>query len=401
MPMRPPAGFISAFYDPLKNPNAPTIGTATAGEGSASVTFTAPSDVGGSAISSYTAISTPGAFTGSAASSPISVTGLTNGSSYTFIVWATNSYGPSAYSASSGSVTPSNTPSTPVGLTAGGNNGSVSTNIIDFINIATGGMNAIDFGDLASVGSYIGSTGNSTRSIFAGGYDPTSSAIRYVNPTTKGNTTSFGNLLTSITGPGACASSTRAVFAGNFNAGALSNVIQYVTIDTTGNSIDFGDLTVPVFDLSGCSSTTRGLFAGGESSNGQNTNTIGYITIASTGNATDFGDLVAGVRGNASVSSSTRGVFSGGSVTNVIQYVTIASTGNATDFGDLLQTSSARNNGCSSGTLGVFCGGEGPSAVTNVMEKITIASTGNSLDFGDLTVARSTVTSCSNAHGGL
>jgi len=29
MPLRPPAGFISAFYDPLKNPNAPTIGVAT------------------------------------------------------------------------------------------------------------------------------------------------------------------------------------------------------------------------------------------------------------------------------------------------------------------------------------------------------------------------------------
>jgi hypothetical protein len=401
MPMRPPAGFISAFYDPLNNPNAPTIGTATAGDTSASIAFTAPSNVGGSAITSYTAISTPGAFTGSAASSPVTVSGLTNGTAYTFAVWATNTYGPSAFSAASNSVTPVVGPSTPVGLTAGGNNGAISTNIIDFINIATGGMDAIDFGDLASAGSYIGSTGNATRSIFAGNYDPTGNSIRYVTPTTKGNTTNFGNLLTSIVGPGACASSTRAVFAGNFNAGALSNVIQYVTIDTTGNSIDFGDLTVPVFDLSGCSSTTRGLFAGGESSNGQNTNTIGYITIASTGNATDFGDLLATARGNASVSSSTRGVFSGGSVTNVIQYVTIASTGNATDFGDLLQTSSGRNNGCSSGTLGVFCGGEGPSAVTNVMEKITIASTGNSLDFGDLTVARSTVTSCSNAHGGL
>jgi len=401
MPLRPPAGFIYPGYDPLRVPDAPTIGTATGGDAQASVAFTAPSNVGGSAISAYYAVSNPDRITASGASSPVTVTGLTNDTAYTFQVWALNSYGPSPFSAASGSVTPSNTPSSPVGLTAGGYNGSVSTNIIDFINIATGGMNAIDFGDLASVGSYIGSTGNATRSIFAGNYDPTGNQIRYVTPTTKGNTTTFGNLLTTIVGPGACASSTRAVFAGNFNAGALSNVIQYVTIDTTGNSIGFGELMVPVFDLSGCSSTTRGLFAGGEASNGQNTNTIGYITIASTGNATDFGDLVAGVRGNASVSSSTRGVFSGGSSTNVIQYVTIASTGNATDFGDLLQTSSGRNNGCSSGTLGVFCGGDGPSAVSNVMEKITIASTGNSLDFGDLTVARSTVTSCSNAHGGL
>lgn len=106
MAMRSPAGFISAFYDPLKNPNAPTIGTATGGNTSASVTFTAPSNVGGSVISSYTAISTPDGITASAASSPISVTGLTNGTAYTFAVWATNTYGPSAFSAASNSVTP-------------------------------------------------------------------------------------------------------------------------------------------------------------------------------------------------------------------------------------------------------------------------------------------------------
>lgn len=106
MPMRPPAGFISAFYDPLKNPNPPTGLTATGGNTSASIAFTPPTDVGGSAISSYTAISTPGAFTGSAASSPVTVTGLTNGTAYTFAMWATNTYGPSAFSAASGSVTP-------------------------------------------------------------------------------------------------------------------------------------------------------------------------------------------------------------------------------------------------------------------------------------------------------
>jgi hypothetical protein len=104
--MRYAAGFISAFYNPLKNPNAPTIGTATAGSGSASVAFTAPSDIGGSAITSYTAISTPGGFTGTAASSPITVTGLTGGTAYTFKVLATNSYGSSVFSAASNSVTP-------------------------------------------------------------------------------------------------------------------------------------------------------------------------------------------------------------------------------------------------------------------------------------------------------
>ena len=106
MPLRSPAGFISAFFDPLKNPDAPTIGTATAGNATASVTFTAPANVGGSAITQYYAVSNPSQITTSGASSPITATGLANGTAYTFNVWALNSYGPGAFSAASNSVTP-------------------------------------------------------------------------------------------------------------------------------------------------------------------------------------------------------------------------------------------------------------------------------------------------------
>uniref|UniRef100_UPI0040473774 Lcl domain-containing protein n=1 Tax=Algoriphagus sp. TaxID=1872435 RepID=UPI0040473774 len=90
-------------------PDAPTIGTATAGNGQASVPFTAPASDGGSAITSYTATSNPGNITGTisqAGSGTITVTGLTNGTAYTFTVTATNSVGTSAASAASNSVTP-------------------------------------------------------------------------------------------------------------------------------------------------------------------------------------------------------------------------------------------------------------------------------------------------------
>jgi hypothetical protein len=103
MSMRYPAGFISAFFNPLKNPDAPTIGTATG----ASVTFTAPANTGGSAITAYFAIATDSSsgaqFTGTSASSPITVSGLTVGNTYTYRVYAVNSYGPSALSAASNS----------------------------------------------------------------------------------------------------------------------------------------------------------------------------------------------------------------------------------------------------------------------------------------------------------
>ena len=91
---------------PKTVPGAPTIGTATGGNAQATVAFTAPSDDGGSAITGYTATSNPGSITGTNTVSPITVTGLTNGTAYTFTVTATNAIGTSAPSAASNSVTP-------------------------------------------------------------------------------------------------------------------------------------------------------------------------------------------------------------------------------------------------------------------------------------------------------
>lgn len=87
-------------------PGAPTIGTATGGDASASVTFTAPASNGGATITGYTVTSSPGGFTGTGAASPITVSGLTNGTAYTFTATATNSVGTGAASAASNSVTP-------------------------------------------------------------------------------------------------------------------------------------------------------------------------------------------------------------------------------------------------------------------------------------------------------
>jgi len=92
-------------------PGAPTIGTATAtGSTSATVDFTAPASAGGSSITSYTAVSNPGGITATlsqAGSGTITVTGLTASTSYTFTVYATNSYGNSVSSSASNSITTS------------------------------------------------------------------------------------------------------------------------------------------------------------------------------------------------------------------------------------------------------------------------------------------------------
>ena len=89
-------------------PGAPTIGTATAGTAAcASVTFTAPACTGYPAggITGYRVISTPGCFSNTGASSPVVVSGLTVGTSYTFKAQATNAIGYGALSAASNSIT--------------------------------------------------------------------------------------------------------------------------------------------------------------------------------------------------------------------------------------------------------------------------------------------------------
>ena len=90
-----------------RKPDAPIIGTATAGANQATVTFTAPSYTGKPNSSlTYTAVSSPGSITGTNSVSPITVTGLTNGTAYTFTVKLNNTVIDSDFSAASNSVTP-------------------------------------------------------------------------------------------------------------------------------------------------------------------------------------------------------------------------------------------------------------------------------------------------------
>ncbi len=105
-----------AVATPMTIPGAPTIGTATPGNAQVSVTFTPPASNGGSTITGYTVTSSPGSITGTGSGSPIVVSGLTNGTSYTFTVTATNVVGPSSPSAPSNSATPRTVPNAPTAL---------------------------------------------------------------------------------------------------------------------------------------------------------------------------------------------------------------------------------------------------------------------------------------------
>ena len=95
----------------ITKPGIPGNVVATAGNGEATISFTAPSNNGGSIITSYTATSDPEGITGTlsqAESGTITVSNLINGTEYTFTVKANNDIGSSLASEKSNAIIPSN-----------------------------------------------------------------------------------------------------------------------------------------------------------------------------------------------------------------------------------------------------------------------------------------------------
>jgi YVTN family beta-propeller protein len=209
---------VLSFDFPATVPNAPTIGTARAGNGEVQVYFTPPANNGGSSILSYTA--SCGAVTALGTASPVVVTGLVNGTSVTCTVRATNSVGTGPASLASNSVTPSAT------ITAVGPFAYVPRH-------NTGQMAVLDLGSNSVITSISGGAGigiavapNGLRAYVI---DQGLSAVKVINTVTK-------TLLTSIAvgaGPWSAVvspDSTR-LYVSNRTADTVS------VIDTASNSV--------------------------------------------------------------------------------------------------------------------------------------------------------------------
>jgi Ca2+-binding RTX toxin-like protein len=130
-----PFSASSNAVTPVGAPGAPTIGTATAGNASATVRWTAPVSNGGSAITGYSVQvlnvgnAQVGALrTAAAGATSLVVTGLTNGTTYHFVVSAVNANGTGAPSISSNPVTPATTPGAPTIRPATAGNASATVN---------------------------------------------------------------------------------------------------------------------------------------------------------------------------------------------------------------------------------------------------------------------------------
>ena len=189
------ANRISSYINVV--PLAPTPGTPTKSTSVGHVSFPfTPATVGdtdSAAATSYTVTSSPGSITATGSSSPILVTGLTGGTTYTFTIAATNANGTGLSSSASSSVV------APQLLTDTFNSSGTWTNpgvsVVELLVVAGGGGggNRINFGGGSIAGGggaggvrYVASqnvTGNQSVTIGTGGYAAAS-----------GNASSFGSV---------------------------------------------------------------------------------------------------------------------------------------------------------------------------------------------------------------
>jgi hypothetical protein len=251
-------------------PGIPTIGTATYSatnkaynNASASIAFT-PGE-GGGLPNSYRATSTPGGFTGTGSSSPITVSGLQSATAYTFSVTGTNNFGTSAGSINSNSITANTVPEqpgTPVATYV--SNTSVT---LAFTAGASGG---------ASITNYKYSTDGTNYTAFS----PTQTS----SPLTITGLTAFSSYTFYIkavntNGDSTASLASNSIFTGSIVSGGTltsDSTYHYRTFTGTGNfTVSNGALAADILVVAGGGSGSSGSYAGGGGGAG------GYLEFAS------------------------------------------------------------------------------------------------------------------------
>ena len=256
-------------------PGSPTSVTASAGSGQATVSFAAPASTGGATITGYTVTSSPGGGVDSNAGSTATshtMTGLTNGTSYTFTVKATNSAGTGAASAASTSVTPQETQT----------------------------IGAISFSPASvAVGGATSASASATSGL----------AVTF-SSTTTGICSVSGSTVSGVA-PGTC--TIAANQAGNAGYAPAPQVTQAITVGPGSQSINFGAAPVVVVGGTGTVAAT-----GGASGN--------PVTFTSTTPSicTVFGATVTGISaGTCSIATDQPGDANYAAAVQVTQNVTI------------------------------------------------------------------------------
>ena len=164
------------FYIGTPPPLAPTDLVATPGVGQVSVAFTAPTATGGAAITDYEYQLDGGAWTSSGkTSSPVMITGLTNGTSYSIKLRAVNSAGDSTGS-STVAIAPQTTSDAPTALVATPGDGLVS--VAFTAPTSNGGAAITDYEYQLNGGSWVSASTTSSPVVITGLTNGTSYSIK-------------------------------------------------------------------------------------------------------------------------------------------------------------------------------------------------------------------------------
>ena len=364
-------------------PSMPLNVMATAGNTRATISFATPTSNGGAAITGYIVTSLPaGGVDTNAGTTGLShiVTGLTNGTSYTFTVTATNSVGTSAPSAASSSVTPIYVAPGIAIFMGGVNIGSYySTNVngamvygsgyisLNYVGVYTFATNVMVSGTvLLSTVSYGACVGDSIHAVYCGGSHIAPPAASVILNTTSNYTYSTNtivagsNLSTTSWFNAGASNSVTGIVGGGLNTTAtgsgtgITNLITY-----TSGTFVVGS-TLATAPWSGCATgtLTDAMFIGGQ--NGQSNSLLNSIVdynYASNTNAlmtanTFYSDAYRCAGGNSTMAVIGGSVSSGANVTELFNYAakTVVS-------GSGLTYNSSKMAGASSSTTAIFAGG--------------------------------------------
>ncbi len=247
-------------------PGAPTAVSASPASSQALVSWTAPSSNGGSPITGYTV--TP--YIGSTAQTPVTVnsasataatvSGLTNGTSYTFTVAATNAIGTSAASSATNAVIPRNTIfdfTTPGNVDPGD---STPNNLgVEFTANQNGTITGIRFYKAAAnTGTHVGSLWDTSGNLLAQGTftNETSSGWQTLVLATPVNITANTTYIASYLAPSGHFSMTRPGFDSAVTNGPLTALANGST--TLGNGV-FANGSTTIFPSNTYAATNYGV----------------------------------------------------------------------------------------------------------------------------------------------
>lgn len=325
-------------------PDAPTVGAATNvgtsrayNDGAATVAYTEAAT--GGAVTTYTATSTPGSFTGTGAS-PITVAGLASGTSYTFAVTGTNSTGTSPASAASSSITATTVPQAPS---------------ITSVSSPSAGKAIVNF----TAGATGGSTITSYRITATGGANP---VISNATSGTQFNITA-GTYTFTVAAENANGFSAESSASGSLVVAAPVYTLQQ-TFNSSGNfTVPSGKTELAVYVVAGGTSGGRGGNAVAFSDYTVTSGDVFSVTVGSSGGTSSFGNIATAPASNSASSNLPGGNYvtrNGGSWPSGSKSGNLVPPGGYAELPNTSFGGAGGRGGCAGNVYGNNIGGLGP-----------------------------------------